>query len=234
LKPPVYLLNGGRTHPSGNLSELFAQTPAGRTPLTESLQSALEDHDRERPGDTLLILVLADGEASDMQSFNRQLDAIQGGRHGDVQVCIMGLSLVPRDLEWLENEECEDTRVRTAEPFEVELAQMVRKRVVYTGSRYNFAMHTYRILLTNLFPADYDYEAPIQNLRHRFYITWHGKNRRCSQACRCWCLASGCACAICWLVSGGCCCGWLQGNDCGTSRPPDGFECCCENDSETT
>ena len=48
----------------------------------------------------------------------------------DVQVCVSGLSLVPEDLEWFENEECEGTRVRTVEPYEAEWAQMLRKEVV--------------------------------------------------------------------------------------------------------
>mmetsp|Transcript_86889 Transcript_86889/g.270140 ORF Transcript_86889/g.270140 Transcript_86889/m.270140 type:complete len:216 (+) Transcript_86889:41-688(+) len=39
-------------------------------------------------------------------------------------------------------------------------------------------MHTYRALVTNFFPADYDYEAPLQTLRHRLYITLHALDRR--------------------------------------------------------
>ena len=58
---------------------------------------------------------------------------------------------------------------------------MLQKTVITKEGEYSFAMHTYRALLTNFFPADYDYEAKIQNLRHRIYITWHGKDRWWSQ-----------------------------------------------------
>ena len=49
-------------------------------------------------------------------------------------MCLLGLSLVPRDVEWFENEECEDSRVRTIEPLEVERVQMIRREVIgYEG-----------------------------------------------------------------------------------------------------
>jgi hypothetical protein len=35
------------------------------------------------------------------------------------QVCLVGLSLLREDVEWFENEECDDSRVRTVEPFEM-------------------------------------------------------------------------------------------------------------------
>lgn len=106
-----------------------------------------------------------------MDSFNALLDSIQWGAHGDVQVCLNGLSLVPEDLEWFENEECDDTRIRTVEPFEVEQQQMLRKEVIGTEGDYNFEMHVYRTLLTNFYPMDYDFEAPNQNCRHRCYVS---------------------------------------------------------------
>merc|ERR1712196_725385 len=103
---------------------------------------------------------------------------IQDGLHGDVQVCLLGLSLVPEDIEWFEDEECDDTRIRTIEPWEVEQQQMLWRQVVGHPSDYNYAMHTMRALVTNLFPADYDCEAPLQTLRHRLYITLHAIDRR--------------------------------------------------------
>ena len=50
-------------------------------------------------------------------------------------------------------------------------------RVITKEGEYNFDMHVYRTLVTNLFPADYDYEAPWQNLRHRCYATCHSRDR---------------------------------------------------------
>merc|ERR1712061_761194 len=136
--------------------------------------------------------------------------------HGDVQVCLMGLSLVKSDIEWFEDEECGDTRIRTVEAFEVEQRQIQMREVVQKEGAYNFLMHTYRALVTNYFPADYDYEAPLQNIRHRLYITIHGRDRwwglqnlvyrlLCSQLC----------CTACFMATCLHCNGWMQGNDCG-------------------
>merc|ERR1719326_366338 len=127
---------------------------------------------------THLILCLTDGEANDADLFNQTLDQIQDELWGDVQVCIMGLSLEPEDIAWFEDEECDDTRIRTIEPWEVEQQQILWRQVIGSTQDYNFAMHTMRALVTNLFPADYDYEAPVQTLRHRLYITLHAVDRR--------------------------------------------------------
>merc|ERR1711959_464998 len=121
---------------------------------------------------------LTDGEANDKGLFNRTLDEIQDELWGDVQVCLMGLSLVPEDIAWFEDEECDDTRIRTIEPWEVEQQQILWRQVIGSARDYNFAMHTMRALVTNLFPADYDCEAPLQTLRHRLYITLHAIDRR--------------------------------------------------------
>lgn len=130
---------------------------------------------RHRP---LLILALTDGEANDKDYFNSILDAIQDGLYGDVQVCLMGLSLEPEDIEWFEAEECDDTRIRTIEAWEVEQQMILYRKVIPRAGDYSFAMHIYRALVTNYFPADYDYEAPLQTLRHRLYITLHALDRR--------------------------------------------------------
>merc|ERR1719313_1483357 len=126
----------------------------------------------------MLLLALTDGEANDKDDFNRVLDEIQDGLHGDVQVCLMGLSLEREDIEWFEDEECDDTRIRTIEPWEVEQQQILWRQVIGSPCEYTFAMHTVRALVTNLFPADYDVEAPLQTLRHRLYITLHAIDRR--------------------------------------------------------
>jgi hypothetical protein len=127
---------------------------------------------------THLVFVLTDGEANDKDLFNRTLDAIQDELYGDVQVCLLGLSLEPEDIAWFEDEECDDTRIRTIEPWEVEQQQILWRQVIGAPGEYNFAMHTMRALVTNLFPADYDCEAPLQTLRHRLYITLHAIDRR--------------------------------------------------------
>lgn len=57
--------------------------------------------------------------------------------------------------------------MRTIEAYEVEQQQMLRKEVIGTENDYTFDMHVYRALVTNFYPADYDYEAPLQNIRHR-------------------------------------------------------------------
>merc|ERR1719401_3137079 len=148
----------------------------------------------------MLLLVLTDGEADNMFTFNRTLDEIQNGVYGDVQVCLMGLSLVKADIEWFENEECDETRIRTVEAFEVEQRLIQMKEVVKKEGGYNFAMHTYRVLLTNYFPADYDYEAPLQNLRHRLYITIHGRDRWWGLNNGLWrCAVSNLLCTTCFL-----------------------------------
>jgi hypothetical protein len=64
-----------------------------------------------------------------MVAFNRVLDECQNQVYGDVQLCFLGLSLVPKDVEWFENEECDETRIRTVEPYEVERRQMQLKEV---------------------------------------------------------------------------------------------------------
>ena len=220
IDPFVYLLNGmsgvnGTKVYSSELDRVFANRPGGGTPLSEALLRALGEHNAEAGGRTLLLLVLTDGEANDMVSFNRTLDECQNGVYGDVQVCFMGLSLVAKDIEWFENEECDDTRIRTVEPYEVEQRQMQLKEVVAKEGGYTYAMHTLRVLVTNLFPADYDYEAPLQNLRHRLYITLHGRDRWWGLNNCCWRLCCSGACCCCWFVcSGGHCCGWCQGNEC--------------------
>ena len=190
IDPPVYLLNRMGQYAHGknehvDVNKLFNHNPGGTTPLTETILKAVYDHKDAAMGKerSLLLLVLTDGEGDNMDSFNTLLDAIQNGAYGDVQVCLNGLSLVPEDLEWFENEECDDTRIRTIEAFEVEQQQMLRKEVIGTEGDYNFEMHVYRTLVTNLFPADYDFEAPMQNWRHRLYVTCHGKDRWFMQSC---------------------------------------------------
>ena len=90
----------------------------------------------------------------------------------------MGLSLEKGDIDWFEDEECDDTRIRTIEAFEVEQQRILYQKLIQRNSDYNYAMHTFRALVTNYFPADYDYEAPMQTLRHRLYITLHAMDRR--------------------------------------------------------
>jgi len=238
IDPFVYLLNGmsgvnGTKVYSSELDRVFANRPGGGTPMSEALLRALGEHNAEAGGRTLLLLVLTDGEANDMVSFNRTLDECQNGVYGDVQVCFMGLSLVAKDIEWFENEECDDTRIRTVEPYEVEQRQMQLKEVVAKEGGYTYAMHTLRVLVTNLFPADYDYEAPLQNLRHRCYITLHGRDRWWGLNNCCWrfCCSGACCCS-CFVCSCGHCCGWCQGNECCSCKCeyPLWLEGCCEQE----
>jgi len=238
LHPPIYLLNaiGGqlKLDPS-QLDRIFGTTPSGSTPMTECIQRTLDDHRMEsRIGGTqqnsLLLLILTDGEANNMQTFNKLLDSIQNRIHGDVQACLLGLSLRKEDIEWFENEECEDTRIRTIEPFEIEQYQILRREVVKKEGQYNFDMHTFRALVTNFLPADYDYEAPNQNLRHRIYVTFHGKDRWWSESNCFWsCLSSicgWCVCTPCYLLSCCCCGGYCQGYECGKCRKTECLESC--------
>eukprot|EP00932_Pfiesteria_piscicida_P015762 SRR837773.2847.p2 GENE.SRR837773.2847~~SRR837773.2847.p2 ORF type:complete len:167 (+),score=57.34 SRR837773.2847:325-825(+) len=162
-----------------------------------------------------------------MLRFSTCLDEIQNQQHGDVQVCLMGLSLVKDDIEWFEDEECEDTRIRTVEAYEVEQRQIQMREVVRREGGYNFLMHTYRVLVTNYFPSDYDYEAPLQNLRHRFYITWHGRDRWWGIRAPPYKWLSQLVCSGCFLGSCACCCGWCQGHDCGKCKWPELLEGCC-------
>merc|ERR1712146_631947 len=134
MDPDLYLLNnqGGSSRLVCSEIEhrVFNHQPGGTTPMTQALQRAIGDHLRAHPrergngGRLLLLLVITDGEADDMVSFNNLLDECQNGRYGDVQVCLLGLSLVPRDIEWFENEECDETRIRTIEAYEVEARQI--------------------------------------------------------------------------------------------------------------
>merc|ERR1719401_634767 len=159
---------------------ILSRGPGGGTPMGRVLQRVLSDYQfsGRQNGRPLLILALTDGEANDKDTFNNVLDQIQDGYYGDVQVCLLGLSLEPEDIEWFEDEECDDTRIRTIEAFEVEQQQILWRKVIQRSTDYSFEMHTYRALVTNYFPADYDYEAPVQTLRHRLYITLHALDRR--------------------------------------------------------
>mmetsp|Transcript_48228 Transcript_48228/g.124467 ORF Transcript_48228/g.124467 Transcript_48228/m.124467 type:complete len:238 (+) Transcript_48228:3-716(+) len=225
MDPWVYLLNS--VTPIGNKSrgsqceQVFAMPPCGRTAMTEAFDQVLYDHSQECPDRPLLILALTDGEANNMVTFNQRLDEIQNLKYGDVQVCLMGLSLVKEDIEWFENEECDETRIRTVEAFEVENRQIQLREVTKKEGGYNFEMHTYRVLVTNFFPADYDYEAPLQNLRHRLYITLHGRDRWYGIQVPCWnCIAQP-VCCLCFVATCFHCGGWCQGNDCGKWQLPD-------------
>lgn len=173
----LYCLNA-RPDPNGSVQGALCTGPSGRTPMGATFQRVLQDFQREQSGRPLLILALTDGEANDKDFFNQTLDQIQDGFYGDVQVCLLGLSLEKEDIEWFEDEECDDTRIRTIEPFEVEQQQILWRKVIPHHDHYNFAMHTFRALVTNFFPADYDYEAPVQTMRHRLYITLHAIDRR--------------------------------------------------------
>lgn len=176
----VYLLNGGRRDPREPMQSSLASGPRGGTPMGSTLQRVLSDYrsSGRGVGRPLLVLALTDGEANDADVFNRTLDGIQDGAYGDVQVLLMGLSLDKEDIEFFEDEECDDTRIRTIEAYEVEQQLILYRKVIQRNTDYNFAMHTYRALVTNYFPADYDYEAPVQTLRHRLYITLHALDRR--------------------------------------------------------
>mmetsp|Transcript_15618 Transcript_15618/g.32540 ORF Transcript_15618/g.32540 Transcript_15618/m.32540 type:complete len:415 (-) Transcript_15618:88-1332(-) len=179
VRRKVYLLNQFRD-PDEGLPSLLARGPGGGTPMGRTFARVLSDYQTcGRPDNQpLLLLALTDGEASDKNDFNNILDEIQDGLHGDVQVCLMGLSLEPEDIAWFEDEECDDTRIRTIEAWEVEQQMILYQKVIQRATDYNFAMHTYRALVTNFFPADYDYDAPLQTLRHRLYITLHALDRR--------------------------------------------------------
>jgi hypothetical protein len=235
MDPWVYLLNPmtdvGDKVPLSRVETIFAGHPGGSTPMTQAIQRALYDHGRELPNKTLLLLILTDGEANDMVSFNAVLDRIQNNVFGDVQVCLMGLSLVPRDIEWFENEECDETRIRTVEAYEVEQRQIQLREVVSREGAYNFHMHTFRVLVTNFFPADYDYETPLQNLRHRLYITLHGRDRWYGLNNPCWkCAVSNLLCTACFLATCCHCNGWCQGNECGKKQYPECLEGCLEEE----
>lgn len=236
LDPWLYALNGSiggsnlsnRRCSLSQMDALFASRPSGSTPMSRTLRNVLRDlaPSSGRSGRSLLILVLTDGEADDMQDFNQVLDEIQNMKYGDVQVCLMGLSLIKEDIEWFENEECDETRIRTIEPFEVENRQIQLKEVTRREGGYTFDMHVARALVTNYYPADYDYEAPLQNLFHRLYITMHGRDRWWGLQYPLWsCICSNGACPLCFLATGCHCCGWLQGNDCGKFQTPDCLRC---------
>jgi len=101
LEPPLYVLNADEGSNGGSnrfdrvdVRQLFSRQPAGSTPLPEVIAQALRDHAREAEGRGLFLLVLTDGEANSMGKLNSLLDAIQNGVHGDVQVCLSGLSLL--------------------------------------------------------------------------------------------------------------------------------------------
>merc|ERR1719221_916606 len=200
--------------------------------MTEILQRVLSDFQSEvrrvDPAKSLLALILTDGEANDMLSFGVVLDQVQNGVYGDIQVCILGLSLVKADIEWFEMEECDETRIRTVESFEVEQRQIQLKEVVKREGNYNYMMHVYRVLVTNFFPAEYDYEAHLQNLRHRAYITMHGRDRWWSINSMCWdVICTKGICPACFLATCCHCNGWCQGNDCGKYEKPSCLEGCC-------
>lgn len=180
LDRKLYLLNNvtGENQQS-NLHRFLARGPGGGTPMGRTTQRVLQDYQRSSAeGRPLLLIAATDGEANDKDVFNRTLDQIQDGVYGDVQVLLLGLSLDPEDIEWFEDEECDDTRIRTIEAFEVEQQMILFRKVIQRPTAYTFDMHTFRALVTNFFPADYDYEAPMQTLRHRLYITLHAMDRR--------------------------------------------------------
>jgi len=234
MEPWIYLLNGdarGCRYRCSQVEEIFRSPPRGTTPMDRTLNEVLQDFAPASTGKPLLILALTDGEANDMNAFNQVLDRIQNMVYGDVQVCLMGLSLVKEDIEWFEQEECEDTRIRTIEAFEVENRQIQMKEVMKREGGYTFAMHVMRALVTNFYPADYDYETPLQNFRHRLYITIHGRDRWWGQQNPLWFLlcTSG-FCPACFLATGCHCCGWLQGNDCGKYEIPQCLEPCLKGE----
>ena len=230
LDPWVYLLNSGALGARcrcSQVEQIFRESPRGRTPMDATLKEVLDDLAPGRTGKSLFILAMTDGEANDMNAFNQVLDRIQNMVYGDVQVCLVGLSLVQEDIEWFEQEECEDTRIRTIEAFEVENRQIQLKEVMKQEGGYTFGMHVMRALVTNYYPADYDYETPLQNLRHRLYITVHGRDRWWAQNNILWsACCTSCLCPACFLATGCHCCGWLQGNDCGKYELPQCLEPC--------
>ena len=229
MDPPVYALNARTTGYLSQIDEIFNSLPSGSTPMSQTLRRLLRDlAPSSGRSKSLLILVLTDGEANDMKDFNLVLDEIQNMRYGDVQVCLMGLSLVKEDIEWFENEECDESRIRTIEAFEVENRQIQLKEVTRREGGYTFDMHVMRALVTNYFPADYDYEAPLQNLAHRMYITAHGRDRWWGIQNPLWnLLCTNLCCPVCFLLTGCHCCGWFQGNDCGKYDRPKTFIAHC-------
>jgi len=140
---------------------IFSNYPGGGTPLTEAIAQAVSGvcfsnqssysssaacascYGSTIPSAVgprnqhLQILMITDGEATNMPTFNQILDACQNKVYGDVQICMLGLSLQPKDIEWMENEECEHIRVRTIEAFEVEQFQIKNRLVSYKVSKKN-------------------------------------------------------------------------------------------------
>merc|ERR1712181_174456 len=109
---------------------------------------------------------------------------------------------------------------------EQRLIQM--KEVVKREGGYNFSVHTYRVLLTNYFPADYDYDAHLQNFRHRLYITCHGRDRWWGlNNSLYYCCCSQLLCSACFLGTCGHCCGYCQGENCGKCQKTEMLESCC-------
>ena len=114
-------VNNARGHtPARTHTQTHTHNHTHDTKMTNAVLRALKEHERERSGQSLFLLIVTDGEANDMTTFRNLLDGIQNGKYGDVQVCLVGLSLVEKDIEWFEDEECDDTRIRTIEAFEVE------------------------------------------------------------------------------------------------------------------
>ena len=249
-------INGRYEFALSELELIFTHQPHGSTPMTEAIAHAVTGirpstsaYQRNQTTDCLpygscsntpvpphtatrdrhlQILMVTDGEANNMQSFNQILDATQNNYYGDVQLCILALSLQSRDVEFMDNEECEHIRVRAIEAFEIEEFQIRNKLVAYKEGAYNYPMHIMRALLTNNYPCDYDFEAPLQTLRHRLYITMHSNDRWYSQQSAVYGIMSCLAGIVCtsplYVATGCCCCGYLQGQDCGVPRPTECVE----------
>ena len=129
VRRKLYLLNG-QTYSEGTVESVLSRGPCGGTPMGRKFSDVLREFQQEGSGRPLLILALTDGEANDKDLFNQVLDKIQDGVYGDVQVCLMGLSLEAEDIEWFEDEECDDTRIRTIEAWEVEQQQILWRKVI--------------------------------------------------------------------------------------------------------
>lgn len=125
----VYFLNGGKIPniTSGNDARLvrrFRRGPSGGTPLTETLQAALRDHQGNKP---LLITILSDGEPRGGALLLKNVieESIRASK-GRIRYQLMACTDNDRAVAWMDDLDVRYAEVDATDDFHTERAQVLK------------------------------------------------------------------------------------------------------------
>lgn len=125
----VYLLNGGKipnvlSSQDTRLQAAFKKGPSGRTPLTETLATALQDHHGEKP---LLIIICSDGVPNGgVRRLAALIEKSISNSAGKIRYQLMACTDNDADVAWMDELDDKHNEVDATDDFLTERAQVLK------------------------------------------------------------------------------------------------------------